>query len=76
MQKRQLRFKIGSRGSGPGYFTWPRGIAVGPDNSIVVADSSNHRVQVSKLKQKKIRIVVNIFNLWQNFRFLIKMENL
>jgi hypothetical protein len=28
-----------------GLFTWPRGIAVGPDNSIVVADSSNHRVQ-------------------------------
>lgn len=47
MQKRQLCFKIGSRGSGPGCFTWPRGIAVGPDNSIVVADSSNHRVQVS-----------------------------
>ncbi|XP_065206518.1 RING finger protein nhl-1 isoform X2 [Planococcus citri] len=46
MQKRQLCFKIGSRGSGPGCFTWPRGIAVGPDNSIVIADSSNHRVQV------------------------------
>lgn len=38
---------FGSRGSQPGLFTWPRGIAVGPDNSIVVADSSNHRVQVS-----------------------------
>lgn len=37
---------MGSRGSEPGYFTWPRGIAVGPDNTIVVADSSNHRVQV------------------------------
>nr|XP_018905410.1 PREDICTED: RING finger protein nhl-1 isoform X2 [Bemisia tabaci] len=46
MQKRRQLFKIGSRGSEPGYFTWPRGIAVGPDNSIVVADSSNHRVQV------------------------------
>ena len=37
---------FGSRGSQPGLFTWPRGIAVGPDNAIVVADSSNHRVQV------------------------------
>ncbi|XP_044734626.1 RING finger protein nhl-1 [Chrysoperla carnea] len=46
LQKRRQLFKIGSRGSEPGYFTWPRGIAVGPDNSIVVADSSNHRVQV------------------------------
>ncbi|XP_049958896.1 RING finger protein nhl-1 isoform X1 [Schistocerca serialis cubense] len=46
LQKRRQLFKIGSRGSEPGNFTWPRGIAVGPDNSIVVADSSNHRVQV------------------------------
>ncbi|XP_037089720.1 RING finger protein nhl-1-like [Pollicipes pollicipes] len=46
LQKGRLKFKIGSRGGGPGLFTWPRGIAVGPDNSIVVADSSNHRVQV------------------------------
>ncbi len=37
---------FGSRGSQPGLFTWPRGIAVGPANSIVVADSSNHRVQI------------------------------
>ncbi|KAL7640842.1 UNVERIFIED_CONTAM: hypothetical protein RMT77_009117 [Armadillidium vulgare] len=46
LQKQQLLFKIGSRGSEPGNFTWPRGIAIGPDDSIVVADSSNHRVQV------------------------------
>uniref|UniRef100_A0A1B6E225 RING-type domain-containing protein n=1 Tax=Clastoptera arizonana TaxID=38151 RepID=A0A1B6E225_9HEMI len=46
LQKRRQLFKIGSRGSEPGCFTWPRGVAVGPDNSIVVADSSNHRVQV------------------------------
>ncbi|KAK6618373.1 hypothetical protein RUM44_002825 [Polyplax serrata] len=46
LQKRRQQFKIGSRGSEPGCFTWPRGIAVGSDNSIVVADSSNHRVQV------------------------------
>merc|ERR1712226_1634171 len=46
MQKQSLLMTFGSRGSQPGLFTWPRGIAVGPDNSIVVADSSNHRVQV------------------------------
>ncbi|XP_066977203.1 RING finger protein nhl-1 [Macrobrachium rosenbergii] len=46
LQKQRLLIKIGSRGSEAGNFTWPRGIAVGPDNSIVVADSSNHRVQV------------------------------
>ncbi|GAB6032262.1 hypothetical protein CHUAL_010903 [Chamberlinius hualienensis] len=44
--KQRAVMKIGSRGSEPGAFTWPRGIAVGPDSSIVVADSSNHRVQV------------------------------
>lgn len=45
-QKRNVVMKIGMRGSAPGCFTWPRGIAVGPDNNIVVADSSNHRVQI------------------------------
>lgn len=46
LQKRRQLFQLGGRGSESGCFTWPRGIAVGPDNSIVVADSSNHRVQV------------------------------
>ncbi|CAH0555388.1 unnamed protein product [Brassicogethes aeneus] len=46
LQKAQQLFELGSRGSEAGCFTWPRGVAVGPDNSIVVADSSNHRVQV------------------------------
>lgn len=46
LQKRRQLFQVGGRGSEPGSFTWPRGIAVGPDNCIVVADSSNHRVQV------------------------------
>ncbi|CAG7833813.1 unnamed protein product [Allacma fusca] len=44
--KKRLVFKFGSRGSDPGYFTWPRGIACGPDSNIVVADSSNHRIQI------------------------------
>ncbi|XP_012161641.1 RING finger protein nhl-1 isoform X3 [Ceratitis capitata] len=46
LRKRQQLFQLGGRGSEPGSFTWPRGVAVGPDNSFVVADSSNHRVQV------------------------------
>ncbi|KAI4485373.1 hypothetical protein M0804_006878 [Polistes exclamans] len=45
LKRRQL-FKFGMRGSEAGCFTWPRGLAIGPDNTIVVADSSNHRVQV------------------------------
>ncbi|KFM82288.1 RING finger protein nhl-1, partial [Stegodyphus mimosarum] len=45
LQKRRMMLKIGSRGTEPGNFTWPRGVAIGPDNSIVVADSSNHRIQ-------------------------------
>jgi len=44
--KNKLLFQFGSRGSDPRQFTWPRGVAVGPNDSIVVADSSNHRVQV------------------------------
>jgi len=46
LKKGKLLFQIGSRGSDPEQFTWPRGVAVGPNDSIVVADSSNHRVQV------------------------------
>lgn len=33
-------------GSGEGQFTTPRNVAVGPDGSIFVADSGNHRIQV------------------------------
>lgn len=55
LQKQRLLIKIGSRGSETGNFTWPRGIAVGPDNSIVVADSSNHRVQVFDQQGKFIK---------------------
>lgn len=56
MLKRRQLYKFGMRGSEAGCFTWPRGLAVGPDNSIVVADSSNHRVQVisfSKFPSKR-----------------------
>ncbi|XP_023210460.1 RING finger protein nhl-1-like [Centruroides sculpturatus] len=46
VQKKRMVMKIGTRGTDPGKFTWPRGVSIGPDNIIVVADSSNHRVQV------------------------------
>ena len=35
----------GGRGTGPGEFNGPAGIAVGPDGSIYVTDLHNHRVQ-------------------------------
>lgn len=35
----------GAAGSGPGEFSGPAGIAVGPDGSVLVTDLYNHRVQ-------------------------------
>ncbi|UYV60909.1 nhl-1 [Cordylochernes scorpioides] len=50
-QKGKLTLKFGTRGSEPGCFTWPRGVTSGPDNTIAVADSSNHRIQVRPVVQ-------------------------
>jgi len=36
----------GTQGSGPGQFHDPRGIAIGPEGRVYVADGGNHRVQV------------------------------
>lgn len=37
---------VGVAGRGPGQFSFPRAVAVGPDGKIYVADSGNNRVQV------------------------------
>ncbi|XP_042897019.1 RING finger protein nhl-1 [Parasteatoda tepidariorum] len=55
MQKGKSCFKFGSRGTEHGGFTWPRGVSVGADNTIVVADSNNHRVQVFSASGKYIQ---------------------
>ena len=39
-------YAFGSQGAGPGQFARPTGLAVGPDNRVVVSDSFNRRVQV------------------------------
>lgn len=46
LTKSSTRVKFGRRGGDVGCFTWPRGIAVNEEGEIVVADSSNHRIQV------------------------------
>ena len=40
-----LEFLGGPRGDEPGQFFSPRGLALGPDGSLYVADLANHRVQ-------------------------------
>ena len=36
---------FGTRGSGPGQFRYPRGVAVDDEGNILVADKGNHRIQ-------------------------------
>ncbi|XP_064613928.1 RING finger protein nhl-1-like [Liolophura sinensis] len=46
-QKGRSILRFGERGNGQNQFTWPRGVAVHTvTNDILVADSSNHRIQV------------------------------
>jgi DNA-binding beta-propeller fold protein YncE len=44
-QELTARLVFGSEGAAPGQFQNPRGIEVGPDGFVYVADSGNHRIQ-------------------------------
>ncbi|GAU99879.1 hypothetical protein RvY_10817 [Ramazzottius varieornatus] len=53
LNKGRTSTKIGSRGSEAGQLNWPRGVAAGSDNRVLVADSSNHRDYSSRASAVK-----------------------
>ncbi|OWF42353.1 RING finger protein nhl-1-like [Mizuhopecten yessoensis] len=48
--------RFGQRGTDFMQFTWPRGVATTRENNILVADSSNHRVQVFDSVGKFVKV--------------------
>ncbi|XP_078612436.1 uncharacterized protein LOC144882496 [Branchiostoma floridae x Branchiostoma japonicum] len=49
------RITFGGKGSDPGKFNRPRGVAVSPKSEIFVADRDNRRIQVHNMKGETIR---------------------
>jgi sugar lactone lactonase YvrE len=47
--------QFGQRGSGPGEFMQPHGLALAPDGTLIVADRSNNRVQILTTDGKFVR---------------------
>jgi DNA-binding beta-propeller fold protein YncE len=47
--------EFGKRGSGPGEFLQPHGVALAPDGTLVVGDRSNNRVQILTTAGKFVR---------------------
>ena len=43
----QIRCKFGQLGPGKGQFNSPHGFCLGLEEEIIVADTNNHRIQVS-----------------------------
>lgn len=43
----QIRCKFGSLGASKGQFNSPHGFCLGVDEEIIVADTNNHRIEVS-----------------------------
>lgn len=46
----QIRCKFGQLGAGKGQFNSPHGFCLGAEEDIIVADTNNHRIQVSIVK--------------------------
>lgn len=49
----EIHFKFGQLGNAPSQFGSPHGFCIGEEDAIVVADTNNHRIQVTIDIQKE-----------------------